>query len=258
MALGPQPPVPQLPQFFEPPVAPEPLRGLWTGALAAALLIFAAVGSVFKEIAARWRGIVLAHIFFLTLWLAMQVFFFATGAYWCLPNETSKFAEWFSKYYPQIARCGPAASSRSAAPSAGSLAVSSLGSAKAAPPSSASSAGVPASSPGASAASPSGPSSSAGSSAAPSSGSTSGGIASAWSGKSIANCWRDRSIGSGSCYGRGDTRRKSPAARSRYPAYPCRRPSDCGWDAIVPRPGRDLGPAKTGHSVKDDSLRTTI
>jgi hypothetical protein len=226
VALRPQPPVPQLPQFFEPPVAPEPLRGLWTGALAAALLILAAVGRVFKEIAARWRGIVLAHIFFLTLWLAMQVFFFVTGAYWCLPSENSKFVAWFSKYYPQIARCGPAASSRGAALPANSLAESSIGSPKAAPSSSASSGGSSAAS---SSHSPS--PSSPPSSTAPFSGLTSGG-SSAWSSKSVANCWRDRSVGSGSCYGRGEARRKSPAARSRYPAYPCRRPSECGWDAI--------------------------
>jgi hypothetical protein len=225
VALRPQPPVPQIPQLFEPPVAPEPLRGLWTGALAVALLIFAAVGTVFKEIAARWRGIVLAHVFFLTLWLAMQVFFFATGAYWCLPSENLKFVEWFSKYYPQIARCGPAASSRgAAAPS--SLTVSSLGS-KAASPGPAPSAGSSAASSSASL-----PPSSSPSSTTPSPGSTLGGSPSAWSSKSIANCWRDRSVGSGSCYGRADVRRKAPTARSRYPAYPCRRPSECGWDAI--------------------------
>jgi hypothetical protein len=47
----------------------------------------------------------------------------------------------------------------------------------------------------------------------------------------VANCWRDRSV-SGNCYGRTEARRKLPPARFRYPAYPCRRPSDCGWDAI--------------------------
>jgi hypothetical protein len=219
VALRPQPPVPQIPQLFEPPVAPEPLRGLWTAALAAALLIFAAVSGVFKEIAARWRGIVLAHIFFLTLWLAMQVFFFVTGAYWCLPSENSKFVEWFSKYYPQIARCGPAASSRGAATPSNSLTASSLGSSKAAPPSSASSSHSP---------SPWSPNSST----APSSGSTPGSPASAWSSKSIANCWRDRSVGSSGCYGRANARGKSSTARSRYPSYPCRNAYECGWSAI--------------------------
>jgi hypothetical protein len=222
VALRPQPPVPQVPQFFEPPVAPEPLAGLWAGALGAALLIFAAVGSVFKAIAARWRGIILAHIFFLTLWLAMQVFFFATGGYWCFPNENSKVVEWFSKYFPQTPRCGPVSSRGSS-----SLAVSSLGSPKATPPSAASSPDAPAAS-----SSRSPPPSSPPSATAPSSGSASGGPTSAWSGRSIANCWRDRSVGSSGCYGRGEARRKSPTARSRYPAYPCRRPSECGWDAI--------------------------
>lgn len=222
MTLRPQPPVAQGPQFFEPPVAPEPLRGLWAGALAVALAIFAAVGTVFKEIAARWRGIVLAHIFVLTLWLAMQVFFFTTGAYWCLPSENSKFVEWISKYYPQVARCGPALSSRIATP-ASSLAVSSLGSPEAGSPGSASSAGASATS---SSRSP------PPSLTAPFSGSTSGGAASAWSSKSIANCWRDRSVGSGSCYGRAEARRRSAPARSRYPAYPCRSWRECGWDSI--------------------------
>jgi hypothetical protein len=221
VALRPQPSVPQIPQFFEPPVAPAPLWGLWAGALAAALLIFAAVGRLFTEIAARWRGIVLAHIFFLTLWLAMQVFFFTTGAVWCIPNESSKFFEWFSKAFPQIARCG-AISSRAAAPPSGSPAASSVGSPKTAPPSSASSAGSSA----ASSSHPSPPSS------PPSPTAPYAGSGSSWSGKSIANCWRDRSVGGSGCYGRGEARRKSPPARSRYPAYPCRRAAECGWDTI--------------------------
>jgi hypothetical protein len=229
VALRPQPPVPQIPQFFEPPVARDPLGGLWAGALAAALLIFAAVGSVFQQIAARWRGIVLAHIFFLTLWLAMQVFFFTTGAYWCIPNENSKFLEWFSKAFPQIARCGPVISVRGSLPPPTSVAASSLGSPKAAPPGSVSSPGASASSPGASAVSSSRspPPSSLPSPAAPYAGSASG-----WSSKSIANCWRDRSVGSGSCYGRTAASRKSAPARSRYPAHPCRNPYECGWDPI--------------------------
>jgi hypothetical protein len=53
-----------------------------------------------------------------------------------------------------------------------------------------------------------------------------------WSSKSIANCWRNRSVGSSNCYGRAEASRKSAPARSRYPTYPCRRPSECGWDAM--------------------------
>jgi hypothetical protein len=224
VALRPQPPVPRsVPQFFEPPVAPEPLRRLWTGVSAAVLLIFAALDRVFKEIAARWRGIVLAHIFFLTLWLAVQVFFFASGAYWCFPNEGSKLVEWFSKYFPQVARCGPPAASHGV-PASPTIAVSSFGSAKAASLSSASSEGASTSSPAAPAASspsspplfsPLSPTASA------------AGPAPVWSSKSIANCWRNRSVGSSSCYGSAEARRK----RYRYPTYPCRRPSDCGWNA---------------------------
>ena len=219
MALRPQPSVPQ---FFEPPVQPEPLRGLWTDIVAAAALVFGVIEDALKQIAARWRGIVLAHIFFLTLWLAIQVFFFATGAYWCLPSENSKFVGWFSKLLPQMSRCGPAVSVLGSLPSAGSVAVSSLGLPKASPGSA--SAPSPPSAAASSPASPAAPSPTA--PAAPSPGSAAG-----WSSKSVASCWRDRSAGS-NCYGRAEAHRKLPPARFRYPAYPCRRPSDCGWDAI--------------------------
>lgn len=220
MALRPQP---SIPQFFEPPVQPDPLRGLWTDVVAAAALVFGAIEGVLKQIAARWRGIVLAHIFFLTLWLAIQVFFFVTGAYWCLPAENSKFVGWFSKLLPQISRCGPAVAVLGSLPSAGSVAVSSLGSQKA-PSAGSASASSPHSGAAASSASPAVPS--AGPPAAPYAGSGAN-----WSSKSVANCWRDRSAGS-NCYGRTEAHRKLPPARFRYPAYPCRRPSDCGWDAI--------------------------
>jgi hypothetical protein len=220
VALRPQPPVPQ---FFEPPVQPDPLRGLWTDVVAAVSLVFGVLEEALKQIAARWRGIVLAHLFFLTLWLAIQVFFFATGAYWCLPSENSKFAGWFWKFLPQISRCGPTVAVLGSLPSAGSVAVSSLGVQKA------SSAGsLAASSPrspaAASSASPAVPS--PGAPAAPFAGS-----GASWSSKSVANCWRDRSVGS-NCYARTEAHRKLPPARFRYPAHPCRRPSDCGWDAI--------------------------
>ena len=220
MALRPQP---SLPQFFEPPVQPEPLRGLWTDIVAAAALVFGVIEGALKQIAARWRGIVLAHIFFLTLWLAIQVFFFATGANWCLPSESSKFVEWFSKLLPQISRCGPTVAVLGSLPSAGAAPVSSLASPKASSPGSAS-ASSPRSGAATSSASPAVPS--AGPPAAPYAGSGAG-----WSSKSVANCWRDRSAGS-NCYGRTEAHRKLPPARFRYPAYPCRRPSDCGWDAI--------------------------
>jgi len=220
VASRPQPPVPQ---FFEPPVQPDPLRGLWTDVVAAAALVFGAIEGVLKQIAARWRGIVLAHIFFLTLWFAIQVFFFATGAYWCLPAENSKFVGWFSKLLPQISRCGPTVAVLGSLPSADSVAVSSLGLQKA-PSAGSASASSPRSGAAASSGSPAAPS--AGPPSAPYAGSGAN-----WSSKSVANCWRDRSAGS-NCYGRTEAHRKLPPARFRYPAYPCRRPSDCGWDAI--------------------------
>jgi hypothetical protein len=220
VALRPQPSVPQ---FFEPPVQPEPLRGLWTDVVAAAALVFGVIEAALKQIAARWRGIVLAHIFFLTLWLAIQVFFFATGAYWCLPSESSKFVGWFSNLLPQISRCGPTVAVLGSLPSAGSVAASSLGLPKA---SSAGSGSTSSARSGAAASSASPAVPSAGPPAAPFAGSGAN-----WSSKSVANCWRDRSAGS-NCYGRTEAHRKLPPARFRYPAYPCRRPSDCGWDAI--------------------------
>jgi hypothetical protein len=223
VALTPQP---LAPQFFEPPVQSEPLRGLWTAVVAGILLVFGAIGEVLKQIAARWRGIILTHIFFLTLWLAVQVFFFATGAYWCLPNENSKIAEWFSKLVPQVARCGPVLSVHGSLPSSGPVAVSSVASMKAssspsASPRSGAASSLPAASPSDSPATPS---------SAPSA-TSSPGSAAGWSARSVANCWRDRSVNS-NCYGRTEAHRRLPPARSRYPAYPCRRPSECGWDAI--------------------------
>ena len=238
MALRPQPPVPQ---FFEPPVQPDPLRGLWTGIVAAALLVFGLIGEVFTQIAARWRGIVLAHLFFLTLWLAIQVFFFTTGAYWCFPSESSKLVERFSKYFPQIPRCGPAISVHGSLQPPNSLPVSPVGSSTASSPGpgAASSPGS-SSSPGAPTAPPSAPLPAASSSAplaAPSSSDSpaaSPGSATSWFRGSAANCWRNRSLGS-RCFARAEPRRKLPPARFRFPArpaYPCRSASECGWDAI--------------------------
>jgi hypothetical protein len=220
VALTPQPLAPQL---FEPPAQPEPLRGLWTGVVAAALLIFGAIGELLKQIAARWRGIILTHIFFLTLWLAVQVFFFATGAYWCLPTDNSKIAEWFSKLVPQTARCGPALAGHSSLQSPGQVAAS--------PPASAKVSSSPsASGPSAHSGAASPPASPAAPSPTPPATSSPGSAANG-SGRPVANCWRDRSVGS-NCYGRTEAHRKLPPARFRYPAYPCRRPSECGWDAI--------------------------
>jgi len=232
VALRPQPPAPQ---FFEPPVQPDPLRGLWTGVVAAALLVFGLIGEVFTQIAARWRGIVLAHIFFLTLWLAVQVFFFTTGAYWCFPSEGSKFVEWFSKYFPQIPRCGPTISVHGSLQRPNSLPVSPVGSSTAtsidpgaasSPPMTSPAAALPAASP---SASPPAATTSSGWPAASSPGS-----ATSWSRGSVANCWRDRSLGS-KCFARAEPRRRLPPARFRFPgrpAYPCRNASECGWDAI--------------------------
>jgi hypothetical protein len=59
-----------MPSIVEPPLESSPL-------LAGTLLVFSVVGEVFKQIAARWRGIILLNIFFFTIWIAIQVFQFA-------------------------------------------------------------------------------------------------------------------------------------------------------------------------------------
>jgi hypothetical protein len=197
VALRPQPSVPQ---FFEPPRGPTPLSGFWVGLGTLALGIVAFVGAIFEAVAARWRGIVLLHLFFLTLWLAVQVFFFATGAYWCFPTDGSKFTEWFAKYFPQIARCGPAIVSESSPAFRASVAAAAPSPPR--PPAS-----VPPSLPAPPA--PVSAPASAGSPAAPYAG-----LGIDWSSRSISNCWRDRSIGS-RCYTPSEARRKAPP-RSRY------------------------------------------
>lgn len=67
--------------LLEPPVEQAPLRRFFIGVGAAALAVVTFVGLVATAFARRWRGILLAHIFFLTLWLALQVFLFARDAY---------------------------------------------------------------------------------------------------------------------------------------------------------------------------------
>lgn len=101
MALVPQPPAP-----LSPPRGGEP-GAFWLAVAAVVLAIAAPIAALCREIAARWRGIVIAHLFFLTLWLAIQVFFFATGAYWCVPANGPKFIQWLMMSVPRIARCGP-------------------------------------------------------------------------------------------------------------------------------------------------------
>jgi hypothetical protein len=80
--------------LLEPPVGPAPLSRflIFVGAVALAVVTF--VGVVARAIASRWRGILLAHIFFLTLWLALQVFLYAKNAYGYLRDNVPL---WFSR-----------------------------------------------------------------------------------------------------------------------------------------------------------------
>lgn len=219
MALTPQPPIPR---SFEPPGGPAPLSGLWLGLAAVTLAVVSAAAAICKEIAARWRGIVVAHLFFLTLWMAMQVFFFATGAYWCLPSNSSRFVEWITRSFSQVARCGPGPALQGSSVFQGSVAVA----APAPEP-----APVPALAPASPPPPSPGPPPPSGPPAAPASGAGSG-----WSARAIANCWRDRSIRSGNCYGPAGPRRNRSQPPVRYgrpepsSPSPCRRPYDCWPD----------------------------
>ena len=65
--------------FLGPPA--ESASGFFATLGAAFLAVVTFVGAAARAIAARWRGILLTHIFFLTLWLAIQVFSFAKDAF---------------------------------------------------------------------------------------------------------------------------------------------------------------------------------
>lgn len=230
MALLPQPPVPPT---SAPPGGPAPLSGFWLGIAGVVLAIASAVAALCTEIAARWRGIVVAHLFFLTLWMAIQVFFFATGAYWCLPSNSSRVVVWLTKSFPHVARCGPA-------PAVHAMSTAFQGSTAAAAPAPAPVPAPPApvqalprTPPfGASAGASTGASLPSISGTPPTSGSAAG-----WSPRTIANCWRNRAVDSGDCYETADPRRRPPQPPPRYrypeqrpPPNPCRRAYDCWPD----------------------------
>jgi hypothetical protein len=73
--------------FLEQPVEPPPLTRLVVFLSAVALAIVTLLGTVVSWVAARWRGILLTHIFFLTLWLAIQVFLYAKEAFAYLSDK---------------------------------------------------------------------------------------------------------------------------------------------------------------------------
>jgi hypothetical protein len=78
--------------FLGPPA--ESASGFFATIGAAFLAVVTFVGVVARAIAARWRGILLTHIFFLTLWLAIQVFSFAKDAFAYIRDNVPT---WFSK-----------------------------------------------------------------------------------------------------------------------------------------------------------------
>jgi hypothetical protein len=219
------------------------LSGFWLGIAAALLAVAAGIAAFCKEIAARWRGIVVAHLFFLTLWMAIQVFFFATGAYWCLPGNSSRFVEWLTRSFAQVARCMP--------PTPSAFRATTAVAAQASPP-----APVPAPAPVAARppatvpASPQAPppGAAAGTSPPPSPPASAvlAGSGTGWSPRTIANCWRNRAIGGGGCYENlADPPRRRPAPPPRYRYVerypeppprlrPCRRAYDCWPDDSWP------------------------
>jgi hypothetical protein len=188
---------------------------------------------------------VVAHLFFLTLWMAIQVFFFATGAHWCVPNNGSRGVEWLTRSFGQVARCGPAPPASAFGgttalaapvptpdrrPPRPSGAIPAMPRAQFPAPSGATSSASLGVAPGARP-----PSSASAQQASPASGPMQG-----WSARTIFNCWRNRAIDSSDCYETADPRRRPPTPpppqppRYRYPDdprpshyYPCRRGYDC-------------------------------
>ena len=186
--------------FLEQSAEAVPLRRLWILIAPVVLAVVTIVVITARTIATRWRGIVLTHIFFLTLWLAIQAFFFATGSNWCFPSENPKWLEGLFKYFPHISRCLPAVASSGSKP-------------------------VPLRDAPASSSSPAVQSRGAPASSSPPAVQSHG---------AITKCWRDRSL-SGNCFARAEPHRKLPPHRLRIPApppFPCRRYYDCGWDDI--------------------------
>jgi len=169
------------------------------GAVGLAIVTFA--GVVARTVAARWRGILLTHLFFLTVWLAVQAFLYTRDAYTYLREKGPTFG----------------VTTRLTSPSAGSSSSPSAGSSS----------------------SPStGPSSNpaTGSSTKPS-GSTAAAKTSPYR---PVTCWRDRSL-DGDCFvpqrkpPPARARIYDPPARARIyerPAFPCCRPYNWRSDDI--------------------------
>ena len=62
---------------------------IFLGAVGLAVVTFA--GVVARTVAARWRGILLTHLFFLTVWLAVQAFLYTRDAYTYLREKGPSF-----------------------------------------------------------------------------------------------------------------------------------------------------------------------
>jgi hypothetical protein len=81
MVLTPSQSLGPIVSLLEPSAEPSLLSRFFVTIGAIVLAVVTFVGVVARAIAARWRGILLAHIFFLTVWLAIQVFSFAKDAF---------------------------------------------------------------------------------------------------------------------------------------------------------------------------------
>ena len=78
--------------LLEPSAEPPFLSRFFVAIGAVVLAVVTFVGTVARAIATRWRGILLTHIFFLTVWLAVQVFLFARNTYGYLRESVPTWA----------------------------------------------------------------------------------------------------------------------------------------------------------------------
>jgi len=77
--------------ILDQPEEPSLLNRLMISLGAVGLAVVTFAGVVARTVAARWRGILLTHLFFLTVWLAVQAFLYAKDAYTYLREKGPSF-----------------------------------------------------------------------------------------------------------------------------------------------------------------------
>ena len=83
--------------FVEQQAEPTPMRRLLTVTAVVASAVVTVAAVVGSTVAARWRGIILTHILVVTIWLAIQVFVFASNAFGYLYTTASVWIEKISR-----------------------------------------------------------------------------------------------------------------------------------------------------------------